>query len=59
MNGIIRNFIDKNLSLSRLGENYLNKLVAGLIEAGRTISYIETYNPVQSDLFHKEISVFK
>jgi len=55
MNGIIRNFIDKNLSLLRLGENYLNKLVAGLIEAGRTISYIETYNPVQSDLFHKEI----
>jgi len=55
MNKIISNFVDKCLSLSRLGDNYLNRLTSGLIEAGRTISYLETYNPSQSDLFHKEI----
>ncbi len=55
MNKIIRNFVDKCLLLSRLGDNYLNRLTSGLIEAGRTISYLETYNPSQSDLFHKEI----
>ena len=55
MNKIIRKFINKCLSLLRLGENYLNKLTASLIEAGRTISYVETYNSSQADLFHKEI----
>lgn len=55
MNKIISNFVDKCLSLSRLGDNYLNRLTSGLIEAGRTISYLETYNSSQSDLFHKEI----
>lgn len=55
MNKIVSNFVDKTLSLSRLGDNYLNKLTSGLLEAGRTISYLETYNPSQADLFHKEI----
>ena len=55
MNKIISKFINKTLSLSRLGDNYLNKLTTGLVEAGRTISYLETYNPTQTDLFHKEI----
>jgi len=55
MNEIIRNFVDKCLSLSRLGGKYLNRIVSGLIEAGRTISYLETYNPSQADLFHKEV----
>jgi len=55
MSGIIRKFVDKCLSLSRLGSKYLNRLTSGLIEAGRTISYLETYNPSQTDLFHKEI----
>lgn len=55
MNKIISKFVDKCLSLSRLGDKYLNHLIAGLIEAGRTISYLETYNPKQTDLFHKEI----
>lgn len=55
MNKIISKFIDKCLSLSRLGENYLNRITTGLIEAGRTISYLETYSPTQTDLFHKEI----
>lgn len=55
MNKTISNFVDKCLSLSRLGDNYLNRLTSGLIEAGRTISYLETYNPSQADLFHKEI----
>jgi hypothetical protein len=57
MNTATTSFIDKCLSLSRLGENYLNKLTAGLIEAGRTISYLETYSPSQADLFHQEIKL--
>lgn len=52
---IISKFVDKCLLLSRLGDNYLNKLTLGLVEASRTISYLETYNPSQTDLFHKEI----
>jgi hypothetical protein len=55
MNGIIRKFVNKCLSLSRLGSKYVNRLVPSLIEAGRTISYLETYNSSQADLFHKEI----
>ena len=55
MSNIIRKFVNKTLSLSRLGDKWFNKLVEGIIEAGRTRSYIETYTPTKSDLFHKEI----
>lgn len=55
MSNIIRKFVNKTLSLSRMGEKWFNKLIEGIIEAGRTLSYVETYNPNQSDLLHKEI----
>ncbi len=38
-----------------MSQKWLNRLVEGIIEASRTRSYIETYNPSQSDLFHKEV----
>src|SRR4030042_482551 len=52
---ILRKFIDKCLSLSRLGENWCNRLVQSIVEAARTISYVETYNPKQSDTLHLAI----
>lgn len=41
-----------------MGEKWFDKLIEGIIEAGRTRSYTETYNPSQSDLFHKEIKSY-
>lgn len=49
---ILRNFIDKCLSLSRLKERWFDDLVVGIVEAARTISYVETTTPTQSDCFH-------
>lgn len=53
--GIIKNFINKCLSLLRLGHEWMNKLTCSVIEAGRTESYIETVSPSQADTVHKEI----
>ena len=53
--GIIKKFIDKCLSLVRLGAEWLNKLVCGVVESARTESYVETVNPSQTDTLHKEI----
>jgi len=52
---IIKRFIDKCLSLARLGAEWLNKLITSIVEAARTESYIETVSPSQSDSLHKEI----
>lgn len=52
---ILRKFIDKCLSLSRLGEKWCVKAIQSIIEAGRTISYVETYNPSQADSLHLAI----
>ena len=52
---IIKNFINKCLSLARLGAEWLNKLVCGVVETARTESYVETINPSQTDTLHKEI----
>ena len=52
---IIKKFINKTLSLLRLGHEWLNRLTTSLIEAARTNSYIETTSPTQSDTVHKEI----
>lgn len=49
---ILSTFVDKCLSLYRLGEKWCNKLTQSIIESARTISYVETYNPEQSDTFH-------
>lgn len=48
-------FINKCLSLLRLGRSWFSRLIAGIVEAGRTISYVETVNPKQSDTLHKEV----
>ena len=47
--------MDKSLSLLRLGKAWFSKLIASIVEAGRTISYVETVNPSQSDSLHKSI----
>ena len=52
---IIKIFIDKCLSVAYMGENWNNKLIQGIIEAGRTISYVETTTPTQSDTLHLAI----
>lgn len=52
---IIKKFINKCLSLYRLGSEWCNKLITRLIEAGRTESYVETISPSQSDTLHKSI----
>jgi len=53
--GIIKKFTNKCLSLLRLGERWMNKLVSGIVEAARTNSYVETASPSQADTLHKEI----
>lgn len=55
MSNVIKQFINKCLSLLRLGHEWLNKLISSIVEAARTNSYIETVTPTQSDTFHKEI----
>lgn len=52
---MIRKFIHKTLSLLRMGKGWFQQLVSSLIEAGRTISYVETVNPSQADSLHKAI----
>jgi len=52
---IIKRYINKCLLLLRLGHEWLNKLVVGVIEAARTISYVETTVPSKADTLHKEI----
>lgn len=38
-----------------MGENWNNDLIQSIIEAGRTISYVETLNPSKTDKFHLSI----
>ena len=52
---IIKNFTNKCLSLSYFGEDWNNKLLQSIIEAGRTISYVETLNPSKADKLHLAI----
>lgn len=53
--GLLSHFTNKCLSLLRLGKSWFSRLIASIVEAGRTISYVETVNPKQSDTLHKEI----
>lgn len=48
-------FVDKCLSVFRLGKTYAARLLGSILEASRTHSYVETVNPSQSDTLHKEI----
>lgn len=55
MSNVIKTFSNKCLSLSYLGEKWNNNLLQSVIEAGRTISYVETLNPSKADKFHLSI----
>lgn len=55
MRSIIKNFSNKCLSLSYLGEDWNNSIMQSMIEAGRTISYVETNNPSKADKLHLSI----
>lgn len=52
---LLKKFIDKCLLLSKFNDEWNNKLISGIIEAGRTVSYVETTNPTQSDTLHLAI----
>lgn len=49
---ILRTFIDKCLSISRFGKGWCDSLIQGIVEAGRTISYVETTTPSKADTLH-------
>jgi hypothetical protein len=55
MKKLINHFLDKSISVLRLGNSWFSRLIGSILEASRTISYVETVNPIQSDTFHKEI----
>src|SRR3989338_5036174 len=52
---IIGTFVDKCFQLARLGKSWYDRLLAGIVEAGRTISYVQTTTPQQSDTLHSTI----
>lgn len=39
-------FTDKCFSLLRIGRNWFDRLIGSIVEAGRTISYVENANLV-------------
>lgn len=49
---IIGSFVDKCFSLARLGKSWYDRLLAAIVEAGRTISYVQTTSPSQADTIH-------
>jgi hypothetical protein len=52
---LVSGFVNKSLSVFRLGNSWFSGLVSSIIEAGRTNSYIETVCPSKSDTLHKEV----
>lgn len=52
---MISRFVNKCLSLLRLGKSWFHQLISSIIEAGRTNSYIETTDPSKADSLHKAI----
>lgn len=55
MSKIIKTFVNKCLSLAYMGHEWCSDLVSGIVEAGRTISYVETAVPSKADKFHQSI----
>ena len=51
----ISSFVNKSLSLARMGKSWLCELFSSLCDAARSISYIETVAPQKADSLHKEI----
>jgi hypothetical protein len=54
MSSILKTFMNKCLLVSRLGDKWLNGLIQNIVEAGRTISYVETLGN-KADTLHLEI----
>lgn len=52
---VFSKFINKCVSVLKHGIAWCIKLLKSLIEAGRTISYVETVNPSQVDTLHKQL----
>jgi hypothetical protein len=52
---LISTLVNKCLSVFRLGNSWFSRLIARIVEAARTESYVETVSPCQSDTLHKEI----
>ena len=52
---IISEFVNKCISVLRLGNRWFSHLVGSIVEAGRTESYVETVCPGKADTLHKEI----
>ena len=48
-------FVDKTLSLLRLGRKWFARLLGSLAEAGRTRSYVETVASSQADTLHQAV----
>jgi hypothetical protein len=55
MSNVLKTFSNKCLSLSYMGESWNNNLMQSIVEAGRTISYVETLNPSKTDKFHLSV----
>lgn len=55
MSSVTKTFLNKCLSLSYLGDNWNNELAKSIVEAGRTISYVETLSPNKADKFHLSV----
>lgn len=52
---IIGSFVNKCFSLARLGKCWYDRLLASILEAGRTISYVQTTSPSQADTLHAAV----
>ena len=52
---IIKNFIQKNVSVLRVGDAWVNKLISKLKIAAFGNTYVETVSPSQSDTLHRYI----
>lgn len=52
---IIKNFIQKSVSVLRMGNLWVNKLISKLKIATFGNTYVETVSPSQSDTFHRYI----
>lgn len=52
---LLSTFVDKTLSLLRLGRKWFARLLGSLAEAGRTRSYVETVNLSQADTLHQAV----
>lgn len=53
----LKTFVEKSLSVFRMGGGWVQRLFGSLAEAARSISYVETVNPSQTDTLHRDIKL--